>query len=100
MVKFDECILHIGTEKTGTSTLQEFFYQNKLNLAKNDIFFPETFGKKNHIKLSAYACSDNKKDDVRITLGLINLKLIKDFRHEIDTSFLQNYKISKSNPQD
>ncbi len=92
MVKFDECILHIGTEKTGTSTLQEFFYQNKLNLAKNDIFFPETFGKKNHIKLSAYACSDNKKDDVRKALGLINLTLIKDFRHKIDTSFQKEIK--------
>jgi len=87
MDKFDECIIHIGTEKTGTKTLQEFFYINKSILSKNSIFFPKTFGEKNHIKLTAYACADHKKDDLRKTLRIISIPLIKNFRHEIEISF-------------
>jgi len=92
LTKFDECIIHIGTAKTGTKTLQEFFYKNKSNLLKEDIFYPETFGKRNHTRLSAYASADHKKGDIRLGLGLTNLELIKEFRKKIDTSFRKEIK--------
>ncbi len=55
MTKFRECVIHIGTTKTATTTLQSFFQKNKLNFTKNDILIPTTLGKPNQTKLSAYA---------------------------------------------
>jgi hypothetical protein len=90
--KFDECILHIGTAKTGTTTLQEFLYKNRERLSKDNIFFPKTFGEKNHMALSVYATADDKINDLRKNRGLINQKLIENFRHKIDTEFRKEIK--------
>ena len=40
--RFKTCILHIGTEKTGTSTVQSFLNLNRNNLIKDGILFPVT----------------------------------------------------------
>lgn len=44
--KFNQCILHIGTEKTGTSSIQYFLDSNRKGLAENGIFYPVTKSKK------------------------------------------------------
>jgi hypothetical protein len=41
--RFKHCILHIGTEKTGTSTLQNFLKFNRKKILKDGIFFPQHF---------------------------------------------------------
>jgi len=92
MTKFDECILHIGTEKTGTSTLQLLFHKNRKNLSKKSIFFPETFGEKSHRLLTAFASANHKIDNIRKDLGLINLNLIESFRQKIAESFKNEIK--------
>jgi hypothetical protein len=48
-------LLHIGTEKTGTTSIQEFLAFNRAQLAQNGILYPRSLGEKNHIKLAAYA---------------------------------------------
>ena len=40
--RFKTCILHIGTEKTGTSTIQKFLDSNRKALLKENICYPET----------------------------------------------------------
>ncbi|MGI0056357.1 MAG: hypothetical protein ACREAK_03155 [Nitrosarchaeum sp.] len=92
MTIFDECIIHIGTTKTGTKTLQGFLNKNRTNFAKVGVFFPKTFGELSHKKLSAFACTDNKIDSVRKQLGLINKELITDFRNELSKSFYEEIK--------
>ena len=43
MVKrFKRCILHIGTEKTGSSSIQAFLNQNRKTLLKDGILYPHT----------------------------------------------------------
>lgn len=37
-------ILHIGTEKTGTTSIQKFLYENRIKLAANGVLFPESAG--------------------------------------------------------
>lgn len=51
-----ECILHIGTEKTGSTTLQGFFHVNRSLLRKNGILYTQSLGKKanNGICLMVY----------------------------------------------
>lgn len=47
--------LHIGTEKTGSTALQAVSGTNRATLMKHGIFYPETPGAKNHIKLTIFA---------------------------------------------
>ena len=51
----DECILHIGTEKTGTTSIQKFLATNRTLLKANGVLYPLSPGKVNHIGLEAYA---------------------------------------------
>jgi len=92
MEKFDECIIHIGTPKTGSTTLQEFFYKNKKNLDKKDIFFPKTFGEKNHVNLYKYSLDIEKTSHGRIRSGLRNKESIENFRIDIRKSFQDEIK--------
>jgi hypothetical protein len=47
--------LHIGTEKTGTTSIQRFFAGNRPLLAQNGIFYPRVPGPANHLALATYA---------------------------------------------
>jgi len=51
-------IIHIGAEKTGTTTLQEAFHLNRARLATAGIVFPRTPGAKQHGLLALYAMDD------------------------------------------
>ena len=98
MKKFKECIIHIGTEKTGTTTLQLFFQKNRINLAKNGILFPKTLGEPNHTYLSAYARDVHEIGGLRIRLGLTSEKLVYDFRNKLEMAFrqeIENSNLSK-----
>ena len=98
MIKFKEGVVHIGTPKTGTTTLQLFFHKNREILAKHGIFYPNTFGKRGQSKLTAYAQADNIIGELRTEFGLTNIKLIKNFRKEIKNSFekeIENHNCSK-----
>ena len=55
-------ILHIGAEKTGTSTLQEFCFLNRDRLAASGVFYPRTPGAKQHSLLALYAMDDAREN--------------------------------------
>ncbi|MEE4278089.1 MAG: hypothetical protein V2I82_06455 [Halieaceae bacterium] len=48
------CILHIGTEKTGTTTLQDWLYANRELLSEQGIYLCESTGTPNNRLLAAY----------------------------------------------
>ena len=60
-----EIYLHIGLEKTGTTTVQEFLALNRLHLLKNGYLFPLAAGKTSQTRLAAYAIDDAKNDGIR-----------------------------------
>jgi hypothetical protein len=62
--------LHIGTEKTGTTSVQRFFKVNREMLARNLVLYPETPGRSNHTGLAAAAQSIAKHGPLRRSLGL------------------------------
>jgi len=95
MPKFEECIIHIGTDKTGTKTLQWFFARNRSNLSRNGILYPKTFGDANHFFLSTALCNINKIGHRRKEFGLTQKHLIEIFRNEISDSFRK--EIQKEN---
>ena len=56
-------ILHIGTEKTGTTSIQQFLDINASKLASQGLYIPEFLGKINHRKLPAMVCDTDFIDD-------------------------------------
>ncbi|MGF1503441.1 MAG: hypothetical protein ACFBSD_16690 [Paracoccaceae bacterium] len=77
-------ILHIGTEKTGTSTLQLFFAKNRAALARNGILYPQFAGDVQHSRLTAYAQDDRIRDDLRIDLGIESADDLAAFRTRVE----------------
>lgn len=61
-------ILHIGTEKTGTTTIQEFLHLNRNLLADNGIYFPKSIGIRNHRPLASW-CLPDHRDDVYLRMN-------------------------------
>lgn len=62
-------ILQIGTEKTGTTTLQHFLARNRPALAERGFVYPRFCGDRNHTGLAAYALDAEKADDIRTGFG-------------------------------
>lgn len=51
-----KCVLHIGTEKTATSLLQEWLYANKQTLKARGIHLTNSFGTPNNRYIPAFFC--------------------------------------------
>jgi len=73
--KIETCILHIGTEKTGTTTLQGFLALNRDKFLEKGYFIPTTLSPypdiANHERLTTYALNPIKTtDDLRVAAGL------------------------------
>ena len=54
------CFLHIGTEKTGTTSIQNFLSKNRSRLSRQGIIYPRSPGNQNHTALAAYALKKGK----------------------------------------
>ena len=94
-----ECILHIGTEKTGTTSLQHFLSANRAKLLKEGLCYTQTLGKtaNNGICLLSYPAQrrDNLTDRLRVTsdddFSNKQNKLLKRLKKEIE----HNVKLRK-----
>lgn len=88
-----KAIVHIGTEKTGTTSIQNFLYQNRKKLRKSGFHFLQCAGHKNNRALPAYCLNDSRPDDFFRDLGLTALEdrirykeqFIKEFEKELAT---------------
>ena len=65
-------ILHIGTEKTGTTTLQHFLAENRARLAASGFAYPSSAGVLDSRNLVLYALDPARCDDIHLPLGLLN----------------------------
>lgn len=77
-------ILHIGTEKTGTSTTQSFFHKNANKLRDHGILYPKTLygaDAPSHIGLAVYAKErKNGVGDMHGKVGISDVSEIAPFR--------------------
>lgn len=92
-------ILHIGCEKTGSTSIQNFLYLNRnYLLGKYGYLYPVSLGKRNHTKLGIYACNDDKGLARFLpkgrTLGDFRRSLEKDFTKEIESTSAKTIIIS------
>ena len=99
-----KCYLHIGTEKTGSTSIQKFFAKNRDNLLKQGIIYPKSLGKINHINIPAYALPDIEiNDSIRCQafdrenehdLEKFRDKITKNFHKEVKNSNIKKLIIS------
>lgn len=56
-------VVHIGTEKTGTTTIQEFLDRNRVALAGRGYHLLESAGRPSHRWLPSYCMAEDREDD-------------------------------------
>ena len=80
--------LHIGTEKTGTTSIQKFLKINKQLLAEHGIGVPEQLGEEMHYYLQLMSNNDDHIDSFTMNLELSNNH--KD-RKKLKTAWERNF---------
>lgn len=59
-----DLVLHIGSGKTGTSTIQHFLHQNRARLAELGLLYPRSPGQRRHTHLSLFVHPDDTIENV------------------------------------
>src|SRR5947209_14208464 len=77
------CFLHIGTEKTGTTSIQKFLAKNRPVLDEQGIFYPRSPGNQNHIALAVYALREGKQNDIGRLCGASHAEQMPEFRERL-----------------
>lgn len=96
MMQVTETIfLHIGTEKTGTTTLQAVAGINRDLLLREGLFYPEAPGNRNHVGLALYA-SETPNLDLRRTAGLFSEDSLDAFRNKFPRELKSEIEASGS----
>ncbi len=82
-----KAIVHIGTEKTGTSSIQRFLYQNQKTLKSAGFHFVQSAGTTNNRALPAYCISDDSYDEYLIEKGISTPEGREKFRRNFIAKF-------------
>jgi hypothetical protein len=61
-----KCILHIGTAKTGTTTLQQWLYSNRSALSSQKVYLSDISGKPDNRYLSYFFEPENRKSRCKL----------------------------------
>ncbi|MEQ8653159.1 MAG: hypothetical protein RIC87_11910 [Kiloniellales bacterium] len=74
---------HIGSTKTGTTSLQRFLAVNRQILRKQGYRFPQFLGRENHTKLAVYA-HDLRQHEAALRLGVNSPDSLAAFRETLE----------------
>lgn len=66
-----KAILHIGTEKTGTTSFQSFMHRNRDAVLARGVLYPDRLGGDNHRLIATYGLSLSTADGVKICTRLM-----------------------------
>jgi hypothetical protein len=84
--------LHIGTEKTGTTTIQRVLFQNKTLLGQHGFHFLQCAGSENNRALPAYCMADGRFDDFFTSKGIKTLDEKNTFKNDLKSKL--DYELS------
>jgi len=92
--RFSRCILHIGTEKTGTSTIQWFLANNRKALARDGVIYPSATGKNGGTQWGFAGCvqPNTWKTDVGEALGINSVSDQKQYRENLQATLLREFE--------
>ncbi|WP_155838633.1 hypothetical protein [Arthrobacter castelli] len=99
MEKIEQCILHIGTEKTGSTSIQEFLFRNRNELLQRGYLYPGALTgarhRPNHVALPTYAQNNAKMDGLRRSAGIRSSHDIDKYRAVIEQSLEEEVRSTK-----
>ncbi|MCB1336243.1 MAG: hypothetical protein KDK10_01860 [Maritimibacter sp.] len=78
-----KAILQIGTEKTGTTSLQGFLAANRDRLAARGFLYPRFCGELNHTGLAAYAMDADRPDPLKAPFGGASPEAVPQMRERL-----------------
>lgn len=78
-----QAILHIGTEKTGSTSIQSFLALNKDKLLRHGIAVLDSLGSPNNRYLATYSMDDKRTDESHAALGLKNYRERKEWSRNL-----------------
>ena len=88
-------ILHVGTEKTGSTSIQSLLSTSYDSLIKSGILFPKSIGHPCHINLTACALESEPKHPIRALLGLqdqtIFIKFVEETKNALRKEIEENH---------
>ncbi|ABN79172.1 hypothetical protein [Cereibacter sphaeroides] len=58
-----KALVHIGTGKTGSTSIQSYMYENRMRLQAQGIYYPQSPGARNHRRLPAIVQKEGKADN-------------------------------------
>lgn len=97
MSKKFKIVLHIGTEKTGTTTLQKVMLDNKKHLLKDGVCYLHGEKLINSRDIAAACVGDNVRDDYLDSLGISSPEDRQEFRGKINDKLVKEIeKLPKS----
>lgn len=79
-----KCYLHVGVEKTGTTTVQEFLHLNRELLTRRGCLFTSVAGERNNWKLPVAAYDHDQRDDLTRLAAIVSDSDLADFRHQLE----------------
>jgi hypothetical protein len=89
-----DCVLHIGTEKTGTSSIQATLAGNRERLLRDGVLWPRSLGEKIHARAYAYA-SEGAPDEIKLRCGVDGPKSLEIFRRDVARQFAEEVAATK-----
>lgn len=78
-----KCFLHIGTEKTATTSIQDFLDLNRVKLQENNYIYTESAGKVNNKKLAVAAYDLSRRDNLTKKLGINTDQELYSFQQNV-----------------
>jgi len=82
------CIVHIGTEKTGTTSFQSFMARNRIHLLEQGVVYPAQLGNDNHRMLATYCLPLDQSDDSFVGYGIKGHEDMREFSSRVESRFL------------
>jgi len=92
-----KAVIHIGTEKTGSTSIQNFLLENRQALIQEGFYYPKSLGALDHRKVSAYCLENNQQDDFFKLNNLSSLKEIEQFKDKLKNDLNKEIKALPSN---
>jgi hypothetical protein len=75
--------LHIGGEKTGSTSIQHAFAKKREALKAERVLYPQALGERSHLKLYCFA-SEGPADEIKGQLGLRGKNDVPKFRESVE----------------
>ncbi|MDQ7080568.1 MAG: hypothetical protein Q9M41_07885 [Paracoccaceae bacterium] len=80
-------LFHIGTEKTGTTSMQNWLAENRVQLLKHGVFACRSLGALSNRKISLWAQDESRPDRGFLSLGITTATQRRAFRQSLPATF-------------